>query len=283
MNLPSAADTSTTDHYSEREQLRNAALIQDMVSLAASDTAASQTVLALLARVDSSKEIPDRGGPRVSADRVAAVLANWMCAAQALPPPRRAAALLAADRLLSEAWFLTTLSDSAAAGARDVLAAIGAPPHYSEIEDGGFYYANEWLHAAADLDSGGRAGQTAGLLLMRYWCAASLVQYDSLIAQGEALAAHALDPRIRREAHFIVADAYRDIVALAAGETAEMETDATEYPPRASLARQKAIDHYAAALARDSTSWMAVAVLEDYHRLQAGKPPQGLRLFCRGE
>ena len=44
-----------------------------------------------------------------------------------------------------------------------------------------------------------------------------------------------------------------------------------------------AVASYAAALAPDSTSWMAVAALEDYHRLQAGKPPQGLRLFCRGE
>jgi len=254
-----------------------------MLGLAATDTTASQAVLALLARVDSAKRIPDRDGALVSAARVAAVLANWICAAQALPPPRHAAALLAADRLLSDAWFLTTLSDSAAASARDVLAAIGVPPHYNDIGAGGFSYADEWLHVAADLDPEGRAGQTAGLLLLRYSCASSLAEYDSLIARGETLAAKALDPRIRREAHFIVADAYRDIVALAAGETAEMETDATRYPPRASLARQKAIDHYAAALASDSTSWMAVGVLDDYHRLQTGKPLEGLHLFCRGE
>jgi hypothetical protein len=73
MSVPGAADTSTADRYSEREQLRNAALIQEMVSLAASDPAASQAVLALLARVDSATGIRDREGPLVSADRVAAV------------------------------------------------------------------------------------------------------------------------------------------------------------------------------------------------------------------
>jgi hypothetical protein len=285
LDIPAATDTSdsSSDAWSARDYFRNAALLHEMMDLAAADTVASQAVVALSGRVDSASWAPGREGVPVSAERVVAVLANWMCATRALPAQRRAAALLVADRLLNRAWFVTSLSDSVAASARDELATMGAPPHYNDIGSGGFYYGGEWLHVAAALDPDGRAGQAAALLDVRYWCAASLVQYDSLIAQGEALATHALDPRIRREAHFIVADADRDIVALAAGETAEMETDASRYPARANVARQQAIAHYAAALATDSTSRMAVAALEDYHRLQAGKSPEGLRRFCRGE
>ncbi|HXI34192.1 MAG TPA: hypothetical protein VNH63_08935 [Gemmatimonadales bacterium] len=103
-----------------------------------------------------------------------------------------------------------------------------------------------------------------------------------MIARAEALAATALDPRVQREANFIAADAYRDIVGLAFGAS-DGEVDSSLYLPRAKAARTRAITHYAAALKADTTSWMAVEALVDYHRLKQGEQPSGLRLFCRGD
>lgn len=286
-DIPDGSDTSDSDKYITREFLRNVELTGEMLRLADADTDASRAFLALSARVDSASWVMHPEDVPVSAARVVAVLNNWICATQGLSPPRRAAGLVAADRLLNRAWAVARLWDSTAAEPRLDLGKIGATS-FSAPEEDGFYYRDAWLQDAADVDPNSPAGQAARLLQIRHSCAylGELAEYDSLITHAEALAATALDPRVRTEANFIAADAYRDIVVLSFGGVegeGEGNTDSTDYAPRAGASREKAIAHYAKALAVDSTSWFAASALADYHRLKNGEQPTELRFFCRGD
>jgi hypothetical protein len=205
---------------------------------------------------------------------------------------RRAAALLAADRALVAAAPAIGTDDLAADSA--VAAAIGklgARYVFSPL-GGAFVYGGNWLRQARALDARGPAGALALLLQIESGFAEPLCggpdsageNFRVVRAQGERyLAGGARDDAARARVELAVADAYRDVVALASG--ASEYADSTSYLADAATARRRAVAHYRRFLALSRAAGQAGsprarrAWLEAW-RLLAGLPPAGLRFYC---
>jgi hypothetical protein len=217
--------------------------------------------------------------PELEKSRVAVlpVLRDWLRAVKRLPPTRRAAGLYAADQLLSTAsengWL--DLIDKEKTDLRSALQAIGASFEYDEL--GGCYvYSNNWLGEARKLDPDGVMGQMAVLVtLARGGTGIIAIGGDffrTVIVEGEHLLARNLDAATTAQLHFIVGDAYSDIVALAGGAEPDYD-DPAKYKDEADSAHTKALEHYRAGLAVDGISENAKdAWLQAWH-LSAGLLP----------
>ena len=155
---------------------------------------------------------------------------------------------------------------------------------YSEL-GGGYNYTHSLLEQALQLDPGGAIGDLVRLIKVRSgfnlngMCGGGGEAFRRVIAEGGALLSGAKDPDLRAELHFLIGDAYADIVALAAVEGNEY-ADTAAYAAESPKARLDAIAQYRAGLAIDHRSAKARSAWLEAWRLLAGLPPTTTHFFC---
>ncbi len=199
-------------------------------------------------------------------------LRDWLNALKPLGPDRQASGLLAADRVLtvfggimdgglnvSEGQFGRGDSISPAkAELRSGLEALGAVIGPSETDGGRLSYTGNWLEQARHLSPDTEAGKLASFVWMT---AAQCQTPEAVIPVGEDLIAKGVDAQTAAQVHFMVGDAFSDIIR------------ASDDRGKVKESRSKALQHYAAGLAGDGTSRQAKdAWLQAWH-ISAGLPP----------
>lgn len=217
-------------------------------------------------------------------DSLLPVLRGWLDALKAAPAAQRAAGLLAADLLIE-----------AAEDAGSVPGRPQKPDQGSELQKLGalfkfngvaneYYYARNWEKQARELDPEGAAGQMAVVaFLARGSCDAGQEFFRQVIRDGEELLAKRLDAQTAAQMHFMVGDAYSDIVAIAGGETGPNgEYDPARYRGEADADRSQAFRQYHAGLVLDNTSQAAKHAWSQAWRLAAGLLPNP-RYLCFGD
>lgn len=214
-------------------------------------------------------------------ESLAPVLRDWLTALKTLQPAQRAAGLVAADLMVAAGQYV----DGAPLGLpkklhpRAELQQLGAVFERNDL--GGYYeYKSNWLEQARELDPEGEAGQMAKLVsLVRPSC-----DPRKVILDGEQLLKKGIDVPTATQLHFIVGDAYSDIVALAAGAA---DADYADYDPakfrdEAGPAGTKGLEQYRAGLAVDATSENAKDAWRQAWHLAAGLIPS-TRNVCIGD
>ena len=209
---------------------------------------------------------------------------QWLITSGPLPPARRSAALFAADQLFKESrgprW-----RESENPPIRQRLEAQGARFEWAELGDS-YFYTHTWLREALRLDPDGRGGELAFLTLMEMGFETSAKCADqhgegfrAVIAQGREYVRRRPDSAIAPDLHFLMAQAYGDIVALAAG-SAYTEPDRNEYQPEAASARMRAIEEFRIAFASSNNTPRAREAWPEAWRLIAGLPPGKIHFYC---
>jgi hypothetical protein len=113
--------------------------------------------------------------------------------------------------------------------------------------------------------------------------AAGSEAFRVVISEGEALLTKKIDAPTAAQVHFMVGDAYSDIVAIAAGESGgNGEYDPSQYEAEAETDRAKALQHYRAGLAVDNSSDSAKDAWRQAWHLAAGLLPNE-RYVCFGD
>jgi hypothetical protein len=198
-------------------------------------------------------------------------LRDWLSAVKQLGPNRQAAGLIAADRLLttfgsiteSEFQSLFGQPDSSSpeqAELRAQLEGLGAVIGPSET-DGSLSYTGNWLEQARHLSPDSEAGKLASFVWMT---AAQCQTPEAIISAGEDLLSKGPDARTAAQVHFMVGDAFSDLLLQAGGAQGRAKTES---------ARAQALKHFAAGLADDGTSRQARdAWLQSWH-ISAGLRP----------
>lgn len=211
------------------------------------------------------------------AQSLAPVLQDWLNAIKPLPPAKRAAGLYAADRLVAVAEDIDSepIGQPKEPELRTALEKMNATFEFDELGNS-YVYSSNWLKEAQELDPEGAVGQMAAMIYMaRGGTGFNAKEHDVfriVIADGERLLNKGLDAQTAAQVHFMVGDAYSDIVALAGGAVTDYG-DPKLYEPEADSARKKALEHYRAGLAVDGTSENARdAWLQAWH-LSAGLIP----------
>lgn len=235
-------------------------------------------------------------GPDISVS-----LRPWLAKAQNLEPSKQASALLIADRIVKIEEEDDNLEPqdterSATEGARSgkppksmaqvTLEKLGARFAYDEGSERYFYMLN-WLQQAYELDPKGRAGELAFVALMSRGfdtsrnCTNGSDQFREVIRRGTAFLGERHNADIEARVHFSMGDAYRDIVALAAGLQGESYADPNNYKSEAPAARTKAIAEYHAGLGLDDKSEAALVAKQHLQSLDAGELPDRARFYCQ--
>lgn len=159
---------------------------------------------------------------------------------------------------------------------RDSLAVLGA--HYERWGEPAaeFVYKRDWLITAVRVDPGGAGGGLAALLLGDRSCNGAEV-----IAIGESQLEQGTDDALRPLWHYLVAEAYRDIVTVSTGGLGEYTVpDPARYHAQVPAARLGAVRHYREAIARGLDTGRARAAWLEAWRLVAGLPPMRYRFVC---
>lgn len=208
-------------------------------------------------------------------------LRDWLNAVKPLEPNRQAAGLIAADRLLtafgsiaegglqmSEGQFgIPDSSSPEKAELRSELEGLGAV--IAPNEDGRLSYNGSWLERARHLSPDTESGKLASFVWMT---AAKCQEPDAVISVGEDLIKRGLDAPTAALTHFMVGDAYSDLLLRAGGAQGRGKVES---------ARSKALKHYAAGLAADGTSRQAKdAWLQAWH-ISAGLRPHARYGSCQ--
>jgi hypothetical protein len=223
-------------------------------------------------------------------DPLLPLLQDWFRTVKSADTGRRAAALLAADSLLSafgsvRPWdqFGTEQSSTPEQSKlRTALQELGAN-FETGFEDPSYHYSGNWLSEAKELDPDTEGGQLALVAWMSRGdgCErAGSVVFREVISKGEMLLTKKINASTAAQVHFMVGDAYSDIVAIADGVDANgAYTSAVgdEVDSRA-----KALQHYRAGLALDNTSEDAKDAWRQAWHLAAGLVP-GTRYACFGD
>jgi hypothetical protein len=205
----------------------------------------------------------------------ATAIERWLTAARDLAPRQRAAALLVADGVVLKSF---RARDTVAG---DAYAPLGLEFVHSPLGDA-YNYAHSLLQEALRLDSAGPVGELAMITLLDRgfdltgMCGGG---FDAVIKAGEPFLARVQAPARRASVLFHLADAYADVVALAAGAGDEY-AHAADFTARAPQARRKAIDFYRQGIALDRGSEQARAAWVEAWRLLAGLPPTQTHFFC---
>jgi hypothetical protein len=268
------------DHYHSIEDQQ----FQRALSLTAADANLTDRVATLfkhLFRRISAEPMTPQQADDLETSRAAVLpsLREWLKSVNSLPPVRHAAALYVADRMLiaasDDGW--RDLIDKDKTELRLAFGKLGAEFAYDEL--GGCYgYSGAWLDQASELDPDGPVGQMSMLISLERGGAPKLAKdksgeldiFHTVISDGEWLLSKKPDAATQAQVHFIIGDAYADIVALAGGVEPDYG-DAKDYQPEAPSARHNALEHYRAGLAIDGTSDNA-----KYAWLQAWKISAGL-------
>lgn len=232
--------------------------------------------------------------------KIASMLRPWVESARSLEPAKRAAALLVADRIVvmeeedsnleppdSERppAELTPSKNRSKSEAQLQLESIGAQFSYDPPSERNLYVLN-WLRQSYELDPNGRAGELAFLLLMKRGfntspgCTQGNELFRKVIQRGTEYLQQHRSPDVEARIHFMMGDAYRDIVALAAGQHGDTYADSSTYKPENAKARTKAIAEYRLGLALGDKSPASSIAKERLRSLQAGSSPHDTSFYC---
>jgi hypothetical protein len=156
------------------------------------------------------------------------------------------AALFVADQLLSEdgvpSWDLNESPPI-----RKQLEAEGAVFEWRQLS-GSYVYLNTWLKEALKVDPEGRAGELSFLTLMELGFETSGActdqggtGFNAVIREGEAHLQRKPASGFSADIHFLLGQAYGDIVVLVNGGGYSAEEERGEYKDKAPSARQKVL------------------------------------------
>jgi len=309
-HLPSFGDTANRSALARADRAAEAVQFRRAVAAARVDAALAQrmerlydTDVALADRLDQEaeaqckircrpEELPRPSGTDWR-DPLVPLLQDWSQALKTADAGRRAAGLFTADRLLRVFgrvrpgdYFGTVQSSTPEqAKLRAELQGLGAE-FSTGFEDITYGYVGNWLIQARDLDPDSEGGKMALFAWMSsgFDCAQSGAEgFRKVILDGEALLARNIDQLTAARVHFMVGDAYSDIVAIAGGKSgANGEYDPSQYAGEAAADRTKALAHYRAGLAIDHSSDDAKDAWRQAWHLSAGLVP-GERYVCFGD
>ena len=242
---------------------------------------------ALIAGLDSVLWLPLRAAAsdtaRGSPEQLVAPLARWVRSAQSLPPPARAAALYAADAVLERALCRFQLCDRERQPGLAPLTALGAAFSWSPL-GGVLVTRHAWMHQARILHRDSRVGDWIFMRQLNRGfdfsgrCERGPEGFRAVISNAERYLSRVPEGPISGDVHFMLAEAYRDIVALASGG-GDGYADSSDYVREAPEARRLATFHYRAAISADSAETGRAAWQRAWW-LMAGLPVRDTRFFC---
>lgn len=252
--------------------------LDSALSLAQLDTALASPLLAAL----HEESATPRGA--ASGDSLVQALAGWLRASEPLPPPRKAAALYVADQVLARAMCGYRLCEKESEPALAPLKALGAQFSWGEL-GGTIVYHHTWLTEARALTRDTPLG--ARILIAQLLsgfdfsgtCAGGAEGFRRVIENGERYLTRLPESPIAPDVHYLVGDAYRDVVALAHGAAGEYG-DSARYKAEAPDAARKALAHYVAAMRAGAGHPAARAAWSRAWWLRAGLIPRDVRFYC---
>jgi hypothetical protein len=292
----SEAQTRALSRYNE-----NAWFIQEamLVAQRAETLNAAISTLVKAGRPDWDRSHPSH--QQIRGVEVSARLRPWVEALQTLEPAKRAAALLIADRVvvIEEEDSNLEAPDSEKRSAESKpsenrpkseaqlqLERIGAQFSYDSTSERNLYVLN-WLRQAYELDPNGRAGELVFLLLMKSGfntspgCANGDELFRLVLRRGTEYLRQRRSADIEARVHFMMGDAHRDIVALAAGQHGDTYANSATYKPEQANARTKGMAEYRAGLVLDDKSEVSIIAKERLRGLQAGEAPHDTSFYCQ--
>jgi len=227
-----------------------------------------------------------RDKPKLIPEYVIDALSQWIIDAMEKPDRQKAAALLVADMVLASVQYAFNVSElEEGREARLALSKLGA--HFiSQPAQEIMVYSRSLLIDARRLDAEGPVGELCFLMLMEAGfdptgtCAETSEKFIQVIKNGEEYLRNAKNSAHKREVELMVADAYRDIVALAEGLADDEHVDPSKYKALARVALPKAIEYYRLGLKNVSDSEKNRIAWSEAWRLIAGLPPVNIRYFC---
>jgi len=243
--------------------------------------AALDTSLAAPLRALARPGAPTSGQP---AQDLIRPLTRWVSAAAALPLPRRAAALYVADLVLERTMCSHALCELSDRTVRAPLEALGAQFNASEL-GGSWVYTHSWLTQARIFDRDSRLGQSILLIQLANGfdfsgtCAAGAEGFRRVIQNGERYLERVPGSPITADVHFLVGEAYRDIVALAHG-AGDIYADSSLYSAEAGEAAARALAHYREAMKAGVNAPVARAAWRQAWWMKAGLAPRDVRFYC---
>lgn len=285
-----------------RDRSREAAQFRRAVAAAGVDAALSQRIeklyevdVALADRLNEKAEEMYRknpSGPPVRAEGndwrepLLPVLQEWFKALRTSDTAHRAAGLFAADRLLTAFGSIrpwghfggeksSTPKETKLRAELQNLGAVFA----TGFEDDSYHYTANWLDQAKQLAPDSEGGRLALLTWMSSGdpcgAAGGSDAFRKVISEGEVLLTKKIDPLTAAQVHFMVGDAYSDIVAIVGGGSGPNgEYDPSQFEGEADADRVKALQHYRAGLAVDNTSENAKDAWSQAWHLVAGFLPK---------
>jgi hypothetical protein len=246
------------------------------MAIAALDSSLGAPLLAV-----TGSGAPSSGRP---AQELIRPLTRWINAAATLPLPRRAAALYVADRVLDRAMCSFGLCELTDRTGRAPLEALGA--HFNASTLGGSWvYTHNWLNQARLLDRDSPLGQSVLLIQIANGfdfsgtCEAGAEGFRRVIENGERYLERVPNSPIAADVHFLVGEAYRDIVALAHG-AGDIYADSSLYGEAAGDAAARAIAHYREAMKAGVNAPVARAAWRQAWWMKAGLAPRDVRFYC---
>jgi hypothetical protein len=252
--------------------------LDSAIALAHLDTSLSAPVRALASPAPGA---PVRGQPPGA---LITPLQRWLQASASLPPARRAAALYVADEALERAMCAHRLCDEGDSTAQAPLRALGARFTWGQL-GASWVYQRTWLDQARNLDRDSPLGQRIFLAQLAAAfdfsgvCGAGEEGFRRVIDNGERYLERLPDSPIAPAVHYEVAEAYRDIVALARGAAGDY-ADSSRYGAEAGPAAEKALRHYRAAMRAGPAADVARAAWRRAWQLKAGLNPRDVRFYC---
>ena len=294
-------NASETEVRALRRYNENTWFIQQAIRIANRDETLTGAILTVVKAGRPDWDNSNSSHQQIRGAEVASRLQPWVETIQTLEPARRAASLLIADQIVvieeEDGNLEAQDSEKPAAerkpnenrpmsAAQVALERLGAQFSYDPASARNLYALN-WLQEAYELDSNGRAGELAFLLLMERGfdtspgCKNGSELFREVLRRGTEYLRTPRGPQVEARIHFLMGDAYRDIVALAAGQHGDTYADSATYKPEAAKARSNAVAEYRAGLALDDKSETSSIAKERLRSLKAGEAPHDTRFFCQ--
>jgi hypothetical protein len=295
------ANASEAEVRALRRYNENAWFIQQAMRIANRDATLTTAILTLVRAGRPDWDNSSASHEQIRGAEVASGLQPWLATIQTLEPAKRAASLLIADRIVvieeEDGNLEPPDSEKTAAerkpnenrpmsAAQVPLERLGAQFSYDPDSERNLYTFNR-LQKAYELDSNGRAGELAFLLLMERGfdtspgCKNGSELFREVLHRGTEYLRTSRSPQVEARIHFLMGDAYRDIVALAAGQHGDTYADSATYKPEATKARSNAVAEYRAGLALDDKSETSSIAKERLRSLQAGEAPHDTSFYCQ--
>lgn len=295
------SNVSETEARALRRYDQNAWFIQEGVRVAQRNETLNTAISALVAAARPDWDHANPSHAQVRGAEISARLRPWVESAPTLEPAKQAAALVVADRVVvmeeedgnlepGESERLSAESKPSEnlpkSEAQIQLEKIGARFSYDPTTQRNLYTLN-WLQRANEIGQNGRAGDLAFLLLMSRGfdtsqnCKNGNELFRQVLRRGAEYLQQHRSADVEARIHFMMGDAYRDIVALAAGQFGDTYADPTVYKPEAANARTKAVAEYRAGLALDDKSEISSIAKDHLRSLQAGEAPHDVTFYCQ--